>query len=384
MSRHILITGATGALGKGVMPALLASMPDARFTVLTRRPGQQPAVSRVAELRCDLTDSRWLRSLPDDLAHSVTGILHMAADVRWNATVEDALKMNTSVCAALADWAQSRCDRLEVFCYVSTAYVEAPSHLKCSPGFIQHEDRLYNNSYEYSKNLGEREVLARKLPSVIVRPSLILGDSRTGEIGSFNGLYTLLRFASQGLVPVVAGAGQAYVDTVSLDTVVDAILLALKRAPEPAGRIIWAISGEDAPRVEDLMNACVTGLNQFRTTRGASPIEPPAVVRYETYRRLYRPWFEQQASSVQKQMLEYIDVFTPYFSMTGVFRPEASHDVLTSPNWRTALPKIVGYWCETNQRAALKPLRPWKSSSISTQQPVKGIADDRFSAVPTD
>ncbi len=366
MSRHILITGATGALGKGVMPALQASMPDARFTVLTRRPGQQPAVPRVTELRCDLADSQWTRSLPDDLARSVTGVLHMAADVRWNAATEDALKMNTRVCAALADWAQSCCDRLEVFCYVSTAYVEAPSHLKGSPGFIQHEDRLYNNSYEYSKSLGEREVLARKLPSVIVRPSLILGDSRTGEIGSFNGLYTLLRFASQGLMPIVAGTGQAYVDTVSLDTVVDAVLLALTRPPTPAGRITWAISGENAPRVQDLMEACVTGLNQFRTAGGATSIEPPAVVRYETYQRLYRPWFEQQASSIQKRMLEYIDVFTPYFSMTDVFRPEASHDVLISPDWRTTLPRIIGYWCEANRPTALKPLRPWNNPRVAT------------------
>ncbi len=361
MGRHFLITGATGALGKGVMPRLLAAMDDAKFTVLTRRPDRRPKDPRVTELQCDLKADDWAQSIPDNLAGSITGILHMAANVRWNASVADALEMNALVCARLADWAQVHCHKLEVFCYVSTAYVEAPSHLNGAPGFIQQEGRLYNNSYEYSKSLGEREVLARKLPSVLVRPSLILGDSRTGEIGSFNGLYTLLRFASQGLLPVVAGTNQAYVDIVSLDTVCNAIQLALTRPPEPAGKIVWAISGKDAPKVEDLINVCLFGLNEFRVARGASPVGHPAVVSYDAYRRLYRPWFEHQASGTQMKLMEYIDVFTPYFSVTDVFCVDPSHDVLISPNWRTTLPRIIEYWCQTNQSAALKPLRSWSA-----------------------
>jgi nucleoside-diphosphate-sugar epimerase len=365
MSSHFLVTGGTGALGKGVMASLLDAMPEARFTVLTRRPGQGEAHPRVEELRCDLTAEGWAHSLPRQLAQAVTGVLHMAADVRWNASVADALDMNTRVCAELADWVRSDCARLDVFCHVSTAYVEAPTHLKGSPGFIEHEGRVYNNSYEYSKSLGEREVLARELPSVIVRPSLILGDSRTGAIGTFNGLYTLLRFASQGLVPVVAGNGRAYVDIVTLDTVIEAVRLALTRPPEPAGQIVWAISGSTAPRVDDLMRASLDGLNDFRRGRGACAIEPPAVVPYDTYQRLHKPWFQQQASASQKRMMEYLDVFTPYFSVTDVFRPEPHHTIVQSPDWRFALPRIVEHWCVANEATTLKPPRRWGKSATA-------------------
>ncbi|MCW7536771.1 SDR family oxidoreductase [Aquabacterium sp. A7-Y] len=363
MSGHILVTGATGALGTGVMVRLLETLPDTRFTILTRRPGQGAAHPRVEELRCDLMADGWTELLPRRLAQTLTGVLHMAADVRWNVSAVEALNMNTRVCARLADWASHNCHKLEHFCYVSTAYVEAPSHLKGAPGFFEHEGRVFNNSYEFSKSMGEREVLARSLPSVIVRPSLIVGDSRTGQIGRFNGLYTVLRFASQGLLPIVAGNRQAYVDIVTLDTVVKAVQLAFGRRPEPAGQIVWAISGAMSPKVEDVMNVSFQGLNAFRRQRGASAIDMPAVVPYDTYRRLYKPWFEQQASAIQKRIMEYLDVYTPYFSVTDVFRPEAGHTVVQSPDWRLALPRIVEHWCEANDIMALKPLRRWERSS---------------------
>lgn len=360
---HVLVTGATGALGGAVMSALLQEMPEARFTVLTRRPGALPAHPRVQALRCDLTADGWAQALPPALGSSVTEILHMAADVRWNASPQDALAANTRACAQLADWARHACGRLERFCYVSTAYVDAPSHLKGAPGFIEHEGRFYNNSYEYSKSLGEREVLSRGLPTVIVRPSLIVGDSRTGSISSFNGLYTLLRFTSQGLVPIVAGRRESFVDVVTLDTVVNAVLRALCGTRLPTGQVIWAISGNEAPAVGQLIETSLAGLNAFRQKHGAAAIEAPVIVPYDTYRRLHRPWFEQQASPIQKRMMEYIDVFTPYFSVTDVFRPDAAHLVLRSPAWRQVFPRAVAYWCEVNASTALKPPRSWKQSA---------------------
>nr|WP_315463285.1 SDR family oxidoreductase [uncultured Rhodoferax sp.] len=365
MNRHVLVTGATGALGQGVMVSLLDAMPDTRFTVLTRRPGQGLAHPRVEELHCNLMIDGWMQVLPQRQAKTLTAVLHMAADVRWNVSSEDALNMNTRVCAQLADWARDNCPKLEQFCYVSTAYVEAPSHVRSAPGFLQHDGRIFNNSYEYSKSMGEREVLTRDLPSVIVRPSLIVGNSHTGEIGAFNGLYTMLRFASQGLLPIMAGNRQAYVDIVTIDTVITAVLLAMSRPADPTGRVVWAISGDTPPRVEDLVNISMHEINKFRCLRAASAVDMPTIVSYDTYQRLYKPWFEQQASAIQKRMMEYIDVYTPYFSMTDVFRPEENHTVVQSPDWRSVLPRVVKHWCEANEVTALKPPRKWMISKSS-------------------
>jgi nucleoside-diphosphate-sugar epimerase len=360
--KHVLVTGATGALGRGAMARLLQVMPEARFTVLTRRPGHAAPHPRVAERSCDLTADDWTANLPRGFAQTVTAVLHMAADVRWNLSAEESMRTNTKVCARLADWAQASCGRLERFCYVSTAFVDSPTHLKGAPNLIEHEGRFYNNAYEYSKRMGEREILARRLPSAIVRPSLIVGDSRTGEIGSFNGLYTLLRLASQGQVPLVAGRGDCHADIVPLDTSVEAVRQALAGPLGTAGQVIWAISGSTAPTVRELLETSFDGLNTFRRARGMPATQAPAIVPYETYRRLHKPWFEQQATAMQKRMMDYIDVFAPYFSVAGVFRPEAPDLVVQSPDWRQSLPRVIAYWCKTNETAALKSLRTWKLS----------------------
>ena len=369
--KHVLVTGATGALGGGVVPSLLQSMPEARFTVLTRRPGLRGVHPRIQELQCDLRTNDWERLLPKGLAESLTGILHMAADVRWNMNTTEALDINTAVSARLAAWAETHCRDLQIFCYVSTAFVEAPSHLKGAPGYIQHEGKLFNNSYEHSKFLGEKEILSRNIPSVIVRPSLILGDSQTGEIDYFNGLYTLLRLISQGLVPVVAGNRNAYADIVTLDTVVKAIHMAMTYRSCPSGQIIWAISGVDAPRVGDVIDSCLTGLNKFRMAKAVAPIEKPAMVRYDAFQRLYKPWFEQEAPASQRKLMGYIDVFAPYFSVTGVFCPCGPDSVILSPDWRTTLHKVVKYWCQANESTALKSPRKWgrTTAAISGADP---------------
>ncbi len=148
-----------------------------------------------------------------------------------------------------------------------------------------------------------------------------------------------------------------------MDTVIAAVSLALGRPPEPPGGIVWAISGDASPRVEDLMDISMQELNAFRHARAASALDKPTIVPYDTYRRLYKPWFEQQASPIQRRMLEYIDIYTPYFSMSDVFRPEANHTVVQSPDWRSALPRVIKHWCEVNEASALKPARKWERSA---------------------
>lgn len=55
----------------------------------------------------------------------------------------------------------------------------------------------YRNAYERSKYHSECEVLASTLPSkTIYRPSIIVGDTQTGETSCFMSLYRLVRFVA--------------------------------------------------------------------------------------------------------------------------------------------------------------------------------------------
>jgi nucleoside-diphosphate-sugar epimerase len=366
MDTHFLITGATGALGQGLLPRLLQIYPDSKFIVLTRSIPDTQAHPRIHFVRFDIRSDDWTLAIPSSLAAQISVILHLAADVRWNAPLDTALDVNTRASGRLADWAAAHCPRLRRFCYVSTAYVVAPNHLDNAPDRVVANGKNFNNPYEYSKSMAEAEVLQRDLPVVIVRPSLIVGDSKSGQIQGFNGLYTLLRFASQSLVPIVAGDPAAYVDIVTVDTVVDSIIWAIDPNRDEEGQIVWAISGAQAPRVKDLLHICIARLNAFRTNQGAKVLPEPKIVSYDTYLRLYRPWMEEQMLDSHNRVMKYVDVFTPYFNMRDPFRTMPSDIIFQSPKWESTLSNIVDFWCRANGTLAVRKLKTWGKATTAS------------------
>ena len=63
----------------------------------------------------------------------------------------------------------------------------------------------------------------RDLPFTILRPSIVVGDRRSGWTSAFNVLYWPLRAFSRGLLDTVPAIPSAPIDVVSIDYVADAI-----------------------------------------------------------------------------------------------------------------------------------------------------------------
>ncbi len=89
----------------------------------------------------------------------------------------------------------TRCPQLTKFNYVSTCYISGTLE-----GDIL-EDELpepleFRNEYERTKHEAEKLVRAYldKIPTTIFRPSVVVGDSQTGETSKFDGPYVLIRF----------------------------------------------------------------------------------------------------------------------------------------------------------------------------------------------
>src|SRR5207237_1312596 len=85
----------------------------------------------------------------------------------------------------------------------------------------------FRNAYEETKF--EAELLVRRamsqIPAAVLRPSIVVGDSKTGEIDRFEGPYALaiLLVTSPVQVPVpLPGDGVAPLNAVPIDYVVDA------------------------------------------------------------------------------------------------------------------------------------------------------------------
>ena len=121
-------------------------------------------------------------------------MFHFAAAYELSVPRDIALRVNVEgtrhVLEACAGYPKLR--RLH---YVSTCFVSGRH-----PGVFRESDldvgQTFNNFYEESKALAEREVraaMAGGLPVTVYRPSVVVGDSRTGETQKYDGPYCVLQ-----------------------------------------------------------------------------------------------------------------------------------------------------------------------------------------------
>jgi len=160
-----------------------------------------------------------------ELTGGVTDVLHAAEQSTLASTREEMRRVNLTGTQAVLDLAID-CRNLRRFTQVSTVFVSgdrvgvvAEDELACGQAF--------RNAYEESKF--EAELLVRRamgqIPATVLRPSIVVGDTKTGEIDRFEGPYALaiLLVTSPLQVPVpLPGDGVAPLNAVPIDYVVDA------------------------------------------------------------------------------------------------------------------------------------------------------------------
>jgi thioester reductase-like protein len=111
--------------------------------------------------------------------------------------------------------------------YVSTCYVAGKRTGEILETELEH-DAGFRNFYEETKYLAELEVerLKNDFPVTIYRPSVVVGDSETGETAKYDGIYSLinyLRKAPNLLRYVNVGNSAVKLNLVPVDFVVEGI-----------------------------------------------------------------------------------------------------------------------------------------------------------------
>jgi nucleoside-diphosphate-sugar epimerase len=217
--RHILITGASGFLGKCLLKEMLAS-PEDCFHLLVRsekaeqeilghlsawdelpacpssmngqprrlsysedeQPGRLPHPERLHFIRGDVSqphlgvDATTLASL----SRHVDEVWHLAASTSFSEKKRREIETVNLTGTQHFLKAVGQFDRLKKFFHMSTAFV-CGNRTDVIPEDRFPSPKSFRNPYEETKYHAEELVRQSGLPAVILRPSVLMGDSRTGD-----------------------------------------------------------------------------------------------------------------------------------------------------------------------------------------------------------
>ncbi|XP_007941384.1 fatty acyl-CoA reductase 2 [Orycteropus afer afer] len=277
-SKSILITGATGFLGKVLMEKLFRTSPDLKVIYILVRPkaGQTPQQRVLQILNSKLFEKvkevcpnvhKKIRAIYADLDQndlaiskedmqellSYTNIIfHCAATVRFDDHLRHAMQLNVSATQQLLLMA-NQMTKLEAFVHISTAYANCnlkyideviyscpvePKKIMDSMEWL--DDSIIEditpkligdrpNTYIYTKALAEMVVQKESgnLNMAIIRPSIVGAtwqEPFPGWIDNINGPTGLIIAAGKGFLRALRATPMAVADLVPVDIVVNLTL----------------------------------------------------------------------------------------------------------------------------------------------------------------
>ncbi len=176
----------------------------------------------------------------ETIQFETTDVFHLAAAYDLAVPKDTAFKVNLDGTKNVNDFVCS-VKTLRRYNYISTCYVAGKREGVILENDLEHNSGFRNN-YEETKYLAEIEVekLKPTLPVTIYRPSVVVGDSQTGETTKYDGVYYLIQYLRKApflLRLMNVGNDVVRLNLAPVDFVVNAVA-ALARDPEATGKTI--------------------------------------------------------------------------------------------------------------------------------------------------
>ncbi|GAC1603549.1 MAG: hypothetical protein NVS3B21_32210 [Acidimicrobiales bacterium] len=201
-TRSVLVTGTTGTLGSHAAAAVLTDPHVHVIAPVRAHHGPDVPVATVAEAGMRVLPEGWRERfrtvpLPADLDHlpaiapdGVDEVIHCAGSLSYtDVEVLEAVnvRLTSRLVEAAATWGVDR------FVHISTAFAGGyPEPGATIPEQLHDEGGRDPTPYTASKRRGEHIVAAGGVPHLILRPSIVIGDSTSGRYsGPRYGLYQL-------------------------------------------------------------------------------------------------------------------------------------------------------------------------------------------------
>lgn len=235
----VFMTGFPGFLGSALLPRILhrtegdaLCLVQSKFAAVARRRlddiyAADPSLyGRIKLVEGDITVPGL--GLPDHALSGVSQAWHLAAIYDLAVARDAAVRVNVQGTGHVLNALERRSPmtRLHYFstCYVSGRYAGPFGEDDLEVG------AAFNNYYEETKHQAEIEVRRRMtsgMPATIYRPSIVVGDSRTGATLKYDGPYFLMQWLLRqrrfAVVPMVGDPTATRFNIVPRNYVVDAV-----------------------------------------------------------------------------------------------------------------------------------------------------------------
>lgn len=361
--RPIFLTGATGFLGRELLVRLLRR--EVQVLCLSRaREGEGPRevearLRQMVESTEPGTECSRLEVTLGDVAAPELGldpvgrafleqgrepiqIVHGAAQVRFDLPWEEMARQNIQGTEEVLGWARRlhAAGRLHRLDYVSTAYV-AGDRTDLVLETELDRGQTPRNAYERSKLAAEKRVASAReagLPVTVHRPSIIVGDSRTGRASSFKVLYWPLKVYARGRWRTVFGRPDCPVDVVPVDFVADA-MQALLFDPAATGETVHLAAGPSG-------QATIGALAEMAQRFFSGP--PVRYVNPDLYMKYVRPFVHPILKRLRPDVVDQGAVFLPYLAGNPSFDRRVAERLLAPhglapPPVESYFETIMGY-----------------------------------------
>jgi nucleoside-diphosphate-sugar epimerase len=330
--RTVLLTGGSGVVGR----AVLRRLGDVDVVCLVHRSpvcgaGVTSVPGDIARPMLGLARHEYA-----ELAARVDAVIHCAAVTGFNRTDGSLEAVNIAGTGQVAAFTAAAKPGAVLY-HVSTAFADttaAGDRGRAAAG------------YAASKLAAEQAVRSSGVPHVIVRPSVVIGDSGTGEIAAFQGLHRVVAGLFAGIVPMIPFDPGWPVDFVPADVVADSIAcLAENRVSEGE---FWISAGEAALRLQEGVAVVVEAARGLGVDVGMPRFVPP-----EMFDRLIGPVFlDALPGRIRRSVLQMLEFFAIYLQ-SGQVKPTslgqlAALGARPLPDQRQSLRNSVRYWAGQN------------------------------------
>ena len=324
--RTVLLTGASGVVGG----ALLRRLRDLVVVCLVHRspvagPNVTTVVGDVAEPMLGLAELAYA-----ELAARVNAVIHCAAVTDFNRTdgsLEATNIAGTEHVAAFAAAAEA------VLYHVSTAFVHTT---------VDGDRGRTAIGYAASKSAAEDVVRSSGVPHVILRPSVVIGNSVTGEIAAFQGLHQFAAGLFAGVVPMIPFDPSWPINFVPANVVADTIACVVENRVGEGE--FWLSAGDKALSLDESVSIAV----ELARDLGVR-IDVPRFVPPDLFDRLIGPVFlDALPGKIRRNVLRMLEFFTTYLQSRQI-KP-SSLDRLVAlgarplPDQRGSLRNSLQYW----------------------------------------